>query len=478
MPPAAPSSLPPDLPVPPDLPIPTDLSVPTDLPAPTNLPAPADLPAPTDVPVPTDLAADLDTLTITRRGFLRTATIAASGLAAGSTGTALAQQTKPNAQDAVTLPQLHAPTEAREKIPGPFLPPSKRVGFAIVGLGHLSLEQILPAFGRSKYCKPTALVSGDPAKAQKIAAQYGIPTTSLYTYQTYEQIAQNPDVEVIYIVLPNSMHREFVDRGSKTGKHILCEKPMSISSRDCEHMIAACKSAHVKLMIAYRQQYEPMNRDIVKMVRSGKLGNLKSFIATNAQDQGDPNQWRQKIALAGGGCLPDVGIYCLNAARFLTGLEPTEVFGATFQPKDDPRFTQVEETCSFTLRFPDGFLATCSSGYGAHRSQFFRLEGDRAWAELSPAFAYHGLKLKTSRTEDGRDVVSEPSIEEKDQFALEMDHMALCVRNNTQPHTPGEEGLQDQRLVEAIYESARTGKTVRVPPPTTPTRGPDPTEAS
>jgi len=209
------------------------------------------------------------------------------------------------------------------------------------------------------------------------------------------------------------------------------------------------------------------------MIREGKLGSLRTIIASNTQDQGDPTQWRQNRKLGGGGCLPDVGIYCLNAARFLSGEEPTEVFGATWQPTDDPRFKEVEASCTFTLRFPSGLLATCSSGYAGHRSQFLRLECADGWAELNPAFGYTGLKLRSSRLVDGHETIMEPKIEEQDQFALEMDHMALCVMQNTNPHTPGEEGLHDQRLVEAIYESARTGRSVKVPPPPAPTRGPE-----
>ena len=414
-----------------------------------------------------------------RRTFLRDATsvLAATGLAPLAVGQASSSSGKPNAQEAVELSQLHAPTEAPEKTPGPFEAPSQRTGFAIVGLGTLALNQILPAFGKSKYCRITALVSGDREKSRKIAGQYGIPDRSLYDYKTYDQLAQNPDVQVIYIVLPNSMHAEFVLRGAKAGKHILCEKPMSTNVKDCERMIAACKAANVKLMIAYRQQYEPMNRQIIKMIKEGKLGTVKTFVATNGQNQGDPSQWRQKLALAGGGCLPDVGIYCFNAARFLTNEEPSEAVAFTTQPKDDPRFREVEETCGFTLRFPSGLIATCTTGYGVHRTQFLRVEGDKAWAELSPAFAYTGLKLKTNKTEDGHNVLSEPSIEEKDQFALEMDHMALCVQKNLQPHTPGEEGLHDQRILDALYESARTGKAVKIAPPPAPTRGPDPQES-
>jgi predicted dehydrogenase len=411
-----------------------------------------------------------------RRSFLRvaTGTVAASGLGVF----AGAQQPKPNQPDNVQLPQLHAASEQPEKVPGPFEAQPQRVGYAIVGLGHLALGQILPAFGKSKYSKPVALVSGNREKAQKVAAQYGIKSKSIYDYHSYDRLAQNPEVQVIYIVLPNSMHVEYVGRGAKAGKHILCEKPMATKASDCEKMIAACRDAKVKLMIAYRQQYEPMNRALVKMVKEGKLGALRSIVATNAQDQGDPTQWRQKLALSGGGCLPDVGIYCLNAARFISGEEPVEVWGATHQPKDDPRFAEVEATCAFTVKFPSGLIASCSSGYSAHRSQFLRVEGERAWAELNPAFGYSDLKLRTKILEDGHDTTREPSIGSKDQFAEEMDHMSLCVQQDLQPHTPGEEGLQDQRIVDAIYESARSGKVVKLSPPPGPTRGPEPPEQS
>jgi predicted dehydrogenase len=413
--------------------------------------------------------------TSSRRNFLRAA---GATLAAATVGVeALGQQAKPNAADAVQLPPLHnVPTEGPEKSPSPSETRDQRTGYAVVGLGDLAIKEILPAFGASKYSKVVALVSGDRAKAGKIAAQYGIKDSSIYSYETYDQLAQNPEVQVIYIVLPNSMHTEFVLRGAKAGKHILCEKPMATSAKDCERMIAACEAAKVKLMIAYRQQYEPMNRAIVKMVKEGKLGTLRSYVASNSQNQGDPSQWRQKLAMAGGGCLPDVGIYCLNAARFLSDQEPTELWGTTVQPKDDPRFAEVEMTCSFTAKFPSGFVATCSTGYGAHRSQFLRLEGDKAWAELSPAFGYGGLKLRVGKLEDEQGVTIEPMVESKDQFALEMDHMSLCVQQNLQLHTPGEEGLQDQHLTDAIYKSAKTGSAVKVPLPAKPTRGPEPAE--
>jgi predicted dehydrogenase len=420
--------------------------------------------------------------TLSRRSFLRTAsgTVAATTLATG----ALAQSktsgptnaTIPPQENYVDLSQIHGETEAAEHAPGPFLPTDARVGYAIVGLGRLSLNQILPAFGASKYAKPVALVSGDRAKAQKVAAQYGIAETHITDYANFERLAQMPGVDAIYIVLPDGMHKEFVLRSAKIGKHVLCEKPMANSAADCEAMIEACHRANVRLMIAYRQQYEPMNRYLKKMAADGKLGKLNSILSTNSQNTGDPNQWRLKKALAGGGALPDVGIYCLNAARFLSGEEPDEVHGTIHQPKDDPRFAEVEARCSFTAHFPSGLIATCVSAYDVHRSSMLRLEGSKAWAEMSPAFGYHGSKVRysmlTGEGNDKKDTTFEPSIEDKDQFALEMDHFATCIRNNVQPHTPGEEGLQDQRIIEAIYKSAATGRTVKIAPPTKPTRGP------
>jgi predicted dehydrogenase len=252
---------------------------------------------------------------------------------------------------------------------------------------------------------------------------------------------------------------------------------MATSIADCEKMIAACRTSNVKLMIAYRQQYEPMNREIVKMIRSGKLGTLRSYLATLTQNQDDPSQWRLHKGLAGGGCLPDVGIYCLNASRFWSGEEPVEVFGQTFQPQGDPRFAEVEATCNFTLRFPSGLVASCSSGFAAHRSSFARMEGAESWVQLSPSFGYSGLKLQYNKLFEGHGTDFQPSINEKDQFALEMDHMALCVMRNQQPHTPGEEGLQDIKIIDAIYESAHSKRPVTLSPPPAPIRGQEPEES-
>ncbi len=366
-------------------------------------------------------------------------------------------------QKPIALPPFTASTERLPaKAPLP-LPPQSRVGFAVVGLGNLALTQILPAFAQSKKARLTALVSGDTSKAREVAVQYGVPENGLYNYQNYDHLRDNPDVQVIYIVLPNSMHAEYTVRGAQAGKHILCEKPMATSPGEAQTMIDACKNANRKLMIAYRIQYEPHNRLARKWVRTQQYGAVKLIESVNGQNQGDPNQWRQKKSLAGGGSLPDVGLYCLNTIRALTGEEPNEIFASIYSTPNDPRFREVEESVTWQMRFPSGLLANCATSYGFHEDRRYRVHAERGWFGLDPAFSYSGLQMQLSYAQDDIEFRQTPQIEEKNQFALELDHMADCVINNRQPHTPGEEGLQDQKLMAAIYESARNNRPVKLP---------------
>ncbi|WP_298911589.1 Gfo/Idh/MocA family oxidoreductase [uncultured Nostoc sp.] len=411
-----------------------------------------------------------------RRQILTAAGLGAiSAVALDSTGEEVTAQ-QPTGQatphGGTLPPQIEfAPISEKTEVdtggPPTALPPERRLGFAIIGLGRLTLEEIMPAFAECKLAKPTALVSGDAAKANQVAQQYGIKPQNVYNYQNYDNLRNNPDVDVIYIVLPNSMHREYTVRGAKAGKHILCEKPMATTVEDAQQMIDACKQANRKLMIAYRCQYEPHHRAMIQMIRSKELGTVKVIQADNGQNQGgDLNQWRLKRALAGGGSLPDVGVYCLNATRYLTGEEPIAISAQTFTTPGDPRFKEVEESVTFQLGFPSGVLAICSTSYGFHEARRFRVFGSDAWGQLDPAFSYNGLRMMISRkspTNSMAENVSEVRIGEKNQFALEIDHMADCVIGNKQPHTPGEEGLQDQKLIALIYEAAQTGKTITLP---------------
>lgn len=412
---------------------------------------------------------------LTRRSFLKTAGagLAAAGLLAQA-GETLAQERPLAAPEPVTppetpatkplaLPPLHAETEQKSPPPPAPLPPGERVGIAVVGLGDLALKQIIPAFGSAKYCKLAALVSGSPAKAAEVAAQHGLPARSVYTYDSYDTIRDNPNVDVIYIVLPNGLHAEYTVRGAQAGKHILCEKPMANSSDECRQMIEACRRAGKKLMIAYRIQYEPNNRRMQKMVREQAFGPVKFINSVNGQNQGDPNQWRQKKALAGGGALPDVGLYCLNTTRFLLGEEPEEVCADIYSTPDDPRFREVEELVTWQMRFPSGVRSNNATSYGFHEDRRYRVHAVRGWFGLDPAYSYGGLQMETGYAEGAVAHRDHPAIGAQDQFALEMDHMALGVRENKTPYTPGEEGLQDQKIMEAIYRSARSGRPERLP---------------
>jgi len=401
-----------------------------------------------------------------RREFLRYV----GSLAALS---APAMQAAASEKDKIAFPPTEAKTEKPEKTEPPGDPMNERVGVAIVGVGRIAVNEMLPAFAQSKHAKVVALVSGDRAKALKVAHQYDIPESAVLDYKEYDRLARMPEVQAVYIALPNSMHAEYTVRAARAGKHVLCEKPMANSVAECQQMIEACRKAGKKLMIAYRSQYESNDRALVKMIRDKKLGSLKEFISVNSQNMGDPEHWRLKRKLAGGGALPDVGLYCINAARFLSGEEPVEVMGNTWSTPGDARFREVEESCQFVLRFPSGFIASCSTSYASHKSQMLRLNGSDAWAEMNPAYAYNGIKLKVSRVVEGKEQTSELQSDDKDQFAAELDHFAQCIQQDKDVHTPGEEGLQDQRIMEAIYESARTKRPVKLAPPGR-TRGPEP----
>ncbi len=350
-------------------------------------------------------------------------------------------------------------------------PPSKRVGFAVVGLGVLALEQILPAFALCEKAAPVALVSGHRDKAERVAAHYGISSKNIYSYENYDSLRDNPDVQAIYIVLPNSMHAEFTVRGFAAGKHVLCEKPMAVTPAECQQMIDAGKKAERKLMIAYRLRYEPYNKLVIEMMRKKQLGAARVFSAENLQNTSAPNIRLSRST--GGGPLGDVGIYCLNAARYVTGEEPIEVTGQSWADPNDDRFKEVPSTVMFTLRFPSGALAQCSGGFDSSRSSRFRVTCENGSIDLDPAFDYRGQKLKIIKKDFAADakaagaaeiptVESMVSLQHENHFAREMDHFAECVSKNVEPLTPGEEGLRDQILLAAIQRSIDEKKTIQL----------------
>lgn len=374
-------------------------------------------------------------------------------------------ETGPDGRPRVGFPNWRAPADTPSSPPPAPLPPEQRVGFAIVGLGRLALGEILPAFASSLKARPVALVSGTPDKLRTVARQYGIKPESCYSYEDFDRIRDNPEVKVVYIVLPNAMHRLYTERAAKAGKHVLTEKPMSVTARDAQAMVDACKAAGVKLMVAYRVQYEPYNRRAMTAVREGTYGRLLAYHGINTQTVAADGhlQWRHKKAMAGGGSLFDIGLYCLNTARFMTGEEPVEIFATTYAPPGDPRFAEVEETVSFMLRFPSSTVAHCFTSYGGRDDKHARLNLATAAVDMPNCYQYVGQRMAVSKREGDATSHDEIVIEARNQFATEIDHMADCVLTGREPYTPGEEGVQDHRLMEAIYESARTGKPVHLP---------------
>lgn len=337
-------------------------------------------------------------------------------------------------------------------------PPGKKLGYAIVGLGSLAINQILPAFAKCEKSKVVAFVSGHQAKAHKLALRYGVAEKNIYNYENYDTIKDNPEVDVIYIVLPNGMHAEYTVRGLEAGKHVLCEKPMANTPAECQQMIDAGKKAGRKLMIAYRCQYEPYNVEAARIARSGEMGPTQMILADAGFPIGDPTQWRLNKKLAGGGSMMDIGIYALNASRYLTGEEPVEVNAIIYSTPNDPRFQEVEENIVFQLRFPSGILANCTSSYGYFHQSHFCVMGTDARLEMDPATWYSGLRMWIERGND----IDWKDLPVVDHFTTEMDHMSDCVMQNKQPHTPGEEGLRDINIIQAIYEAARSQRTVKL----------------
>ncbi len=328
----------------------------------------------------------------------------------------------------------------------------QRLRYCIVGLGRISLEHFMPACKTSERSQVVALVSGHRDKAEKTAAEYNVLAKNIYSYENYDEIAGNKDIDAMYIALPNSMHAEYTIRAANAGKHVLCEKPMATSVKDSQAMIDACKSAGKKLMIAYRCQYEPVNLHAIQLIRDGSLGTVQAIESANGFIE-HAGEWRLNKKLAGGGPLMDVGIYSLNACRYLTGEEPLHLEGYCTVIDKDGRFREVEENCGWTMRFPSGVVASCNTTYGAGMEGFVRVHGTKGVLHMEPAFSYQGIHLKADIK--GQAPIDEPAnYQDPAQFGREADYFSECVFSNKEPRSNGEEGLRDMRYIAEIYKSA------------------------
>lgn len=334
--------------------------------------------------------------------------------------------------------------------------PMRKVGYCVIGLGRIA-NHFIGGVQASSTSRITGLVSGHRDKAEKFAAQLGIPTSSIYSYEDMDRMRDNKSIDAVYVALPNSMHAEYTIRSAKAGKHVFCEKPMSTSVSDAEDMIAACKAANVKLMIAYRLQYEPTNLRAIELIRQGRLGKIQVIESANGFYE-NAGEWRLNKALSGGGPMLDVGIYCLNATRYLTGEEP-ESFTASVSTIDhDGRFDSVEENTTWTTKFPSGILASCSTTYGAPMRGYYRVYGSKGWLEVG-TFGYEGLRLqanyRTGEKGSPATVLDELNTErDPKQFTRETDHFTECILQNKTPKSAGEEGLRDMECMQRIYKAA------------------------
>ena len=354
---------------------------------------------------------------------------------------------------------LGAAVLAGPRIVGSLRKPRK-VGFAIVGLGSYALRTIMPQFANCRSSRLAALVSGTPDKLRRVAQEYGVPEGSLYSYANFDRIRDNPDVDVVYVILPNSMHAEYVIRAAAAGKHVLCEKPMAVSSAECEAMIAACRRAGRKLMIGYRSRFEPHNRHAIRLAHEGAVGRPRFLQSEHGFPIGDPAQWRLNRALAGGGSLMDIGIYSIQALRYVTGEEPSSVTARESTDRSDPRFREVEDRLDWNFLYPSGLIGHGFSSYSSGHNRI-RLTGESGWIEMEPATGYSGHRMRVAR-EGKEEAVTPPPGPAGNQFVGQLDHMAECVLEDREPLVGGAEGLRDLRIIEAIYRSAREGRTVPV----------------
>lgn len=328
----------------------------------------------------------------------------------------------------------------------------KRLGVALVGLGYYSTDLLAPALQLTSNCYLAGIVTGTPSKAESWKNKFNIPDKNIYNYQNFDQVANNPAIDVIYVVLPPSMHAEYSIKAANAGKHVWCEKPMAMTVTECQQMIDAARKNKVKLSIGYRMQHEPNTQRIIQFRKENKYGKVITVEARAGYFDGRTNHWKQQKKL-GGGSMYDMGVYPLNAARYATGLEPIAVTArkSTTRPEI---YKEVDETMNFELEFPGGVIATCETSFGKGMNEL-NTKFERGSYSLSPFQAYSGINGITS---DG--IKLNAYIE--NQQAKQMDDDALSIINGTSVLVPGEEGLKDIRVVEKIYQSVAENRKVSI----------------
>lgn len=322
---------------------------------------------------------------------------------------------------------------------------------------------MMPRFPQAKRAHVAAIVSGNPEKLRQVGDAYGVPADARYSYDDFARVAADKRIEAVYVVLPTGLHAEWVIRAFAAGKHVLCEKPMALSSAECERMIAAGKRANRKLMIAYRSHFEPYNLEAMRLMRQKAVGTIRLLRTEQSYRMGPTSpreNWRASRALAGGGPLEDYGIYGLQSALYLTGEMPESISATTFRPSGDPRFAEILAHVSSQWRFPSGAVAQLVTSYDSAGINFAEVRGTEGVLKMDPATSYSGQKMWTEGRGGREFSPGDPEV----QFAGQLDHFTDAIRTGSPIRTPGEMGLRDLRLMEAIYASAERGQTVKLAP--------------
>jgi predicted dehydrogenase len=332
---------------------------------------------------------------------------------------------------------------------------SKVLRVAIMGLGSYG-SRVADAMKDCSRAKLVGVISGTPSKIAQWQQKYSIPAQNCYSYETVDQIKNNKDIDAVYVITPNALHKEHTIALAKAGKHVICEKPMAVNAQEGQEMIAACKAAGVQLLIGYRMHFEANTLDIVKKQRAGEFGKTLFFQGLSGFVIGDPSQWRLNKDLSGGGAMMDIGIYSINGARYMLGEDP--IWVTAQETKTDPiKFKEgVDETITFQMGFPSGATASCLSTYSLNNLDKFFLNGTKGFAEMQPSTGYGPIK---ARTNSGP--LEHPHITHQ---TTQMDEMAAIILDGKRPLIPvdGEEGLKDMRIVDAIYKAVKTGQKVSI----------------
>lgn len=328
----------------------------------------------------------------------------------------------------------------------------RKLGIAVVGIGGVATRDVFPALKRSEHCRLAGLVSSSAEKLRAAGEEFGVPSKSQYTYDNFDRIADNPDIDLVYVAVPNALHAEYAIRAARAGKHVLVEKPMAVTVAQCESMIEACNSARRTLAVAYRLHYSPHHQEMVRSLRARDIGRVQIIRA----DIGYPlkeSGWHLKRNLAGGGVLLEQGVYPVNTACAMTGAEPVEVLG--YEMKSDKRFSEVEETVSWSMRFANDTVALCAASYTVPANHIWA-GGPEGFFELDQAFSVGNISAHTSK--------GSVRIEQVDQFVLQVDNLSRMIQDGKRPAAgiSGEAGLRDVRIITAIYESIRTREVVQL----------------